>query len=214
MAGGFSVTHWKAHGGPGDVIWDVDQDVYKGYMAFEVGTLRYQRFDGEQAVLVDRELLRRRQVVAVLPYDPVLDSVVLLEQVRVGCVGSGQSPWLLEVVAGVVDDGDGDAMATAQRELQEETHLVARSYHPIVNYWVSPGGSSEHVSAYMAVVDASDVPAYGGVAAEDEDIKLHVFKVEQAFEMLESGVINNAVTLIALQWLRLHHSDMKQLASQ
>jgi ADP-ribose pyrophosphatase len=66
----------------------------------------------------------------------------------------------------------------------------------------------------MAVVDASEVPAYGGITAEDEDIKLHVFKTAQAFEMLAHGVINNAVTLIALQWLQLHHGDIKKLASK
>lgn len=214
MVGGYEVTHWKAHGAPGDATWHVDKNIYNGYMAFDVGTLRFLQFDGQPAVLTDRELMRRKAVAAVLPYDPVLDRVVLLEQVRVGCVGGSESPWLLEVVAGVVDDEDDDVMVTAQRELKEETHLVAQSYHSIVNYWTSPGGSNEYVSVYLAEVDASDVSAYGGVKEEDEDIKLHVFQAGQAFEMLANGVINNAVTLIALQWLQLHHGTLKQSANR
>lgn len=165
--------------------------------------LRHKLFQGGWSATLSREIVTRPQVAAVLPYDPVLDKVVLIEQFRIGALNDPYSPWQVEVVAGIAEEGES-MEALAQREMQEEAGLVVLDLKLIHRYWTTAGMSDEQVSLYCATVDASQAGGVFGLAGEHEDIKVHVMSSTEAFELLEDGRIYNATLLVALQWLKLY----------
>ncbi len=177
--------------------------LFRGFYGIEKYRLRHRRFAGDWSVPFDRELIIRHRVAAALPYDPKLNQVVLIEQFRIGALADESSPWLLEMVAGIMTHPES-LESLVEHEMQEETGLSVQGLLPICDYWVSPGGSSEKVALYCAKVDASKAGGIHGLADENEDIKVHVFDSNAAFAAVRSGRINNAATIIALQWLELN----------
>ncbi len=186
-----------------DLAVHSEETVYKGFAEIKVYKLRHRLFKGGWSELISREVAVRRSIAAALPYDPVSDKVVLIEQFRMGAV-QAQSPWLLEAVAGMLGDQDQNPEALIKRELKEESGLEPLKLHQICEYWVSPGGSSEYLTLYCAEVDASNAGGIHGLPEEHEDIYVHVVDREEAYDMVKSGRINNALSIIAIQWLQLN----------
>jgi ADP-ribose pyrophosphatase len=176
---------------------------YAGYFHIDKYHAQYRLFEGGWSEIVAREIFRRGNAVAVLLYDPDRDKVVLIEQFRIGAIEDPKSPWLLEVIAGLIDDHE-NLEEVAQRETEEESGLNIFALTPIYSYWVSPGGCSEHVYLFCGKVDASQAGGIHGLDGESEDIKVHVFTTQEAFDLVRNGTINNAATIIALQWLELN----------
>lgn len=156
---------------------------------------------------MERELFIRANATCVLPYDPVEGTVVLLEQFRAPLIGDKQSPWMIELVAGMNEAGE-EPLDVAYREAQEEADLELLALEPIMEYWATPGGSTEKVFLYCAKVKSRGVGGIHGLASEHEDIRVHVVSVESALEMMQAGQINNAAAIIALQWLALNRSRL------
>ncbi len=171
--------------------------------------LRHQLFAGGWSPELRRECLERGHAVAVLPYDPLRDQIVMQEQFRVGALEAVGGPWLLEVVAGIIDSGE-DKLTVAQRETQEEIDCELLDIVPICEYLVSPGGTSETVSLYCGRVDAAKAGGIHGLAEEHEDIRVHVFSLTEAFNMLHTGRINAAAPIIALQWLQINQQELQE----
>ena len=187
-----------------------DEIICQGYVNLHAATWRYQRFAGGWSEPMRREYVKRPAVAAVLPYDPVSDRVVLLQQARIGALDDAESPWLWEIVAGIYDH-DGESMeALASREAQEEAGLHVQALKSIYQYWASPGASSEYVHLFCGKVVAPDEGGIFGLPEEWEDIQTSVFSSEQAFAMLEQGKIRNAIAIIALQWLKCHREKLQQ----
>src|SRR5690606_16546084 len=149
--------------------------------------------------------------VCVLPYDPWQDAVVLIEQVRVGALEKSDNPWMLELVAGLFDDGE-EAEQVAHREAEEEAGLKLLSLTPITRYFPSPGGSNEQVYLYCATVDSRGAGGLHGLAEEGEDIRVSVWSRTDAMTAMSEGRIDNAATIIALQWLALHGQALRDNA--
>lgn len=183
-----------------------DKPIYTGFFQIKGLTLKHRRFEGGWTETLQRELFDRNPVAAILPYDPVLDRVVLIEQFRVGAYHD-KNPWLLELVAGIIDDGES-AEAMAYRETKEESGLEILELQKIYEYWVSPGGSTEHLTLFYARVDSENAGGIHGLASENEDIKVHVIEAETAFDLVKNGKINNAATIVALQWLQLNRATI------
>jgi len=190
------------------------QTVYDGFFKVQRYRVPFQRFDGEWEKPINRELINRPRVAAVLPYDPHLDQVVLIEQFRMGPIKGQKPPWQWEVVAGLVNDRQEPVEQVAHREVAEETGLQLQALHLITQYWLSPGGSDEHVTLYCGFIDASHAGGIWGLDAEHEDIKVSTYTVEQAYQGIQQGWINNATTIIAIQWLKLNHQALKQASAK
>jgi ADP-ribose pyrophosphatase len=183
------------------------ETLFKAYFKVDQYNIKYQKFDGQWSTSVCREVFERGNAVAVLPYDPVQKKIILIEQFRIGAINRQPSPWLLEVVAGIIEKGES-IEAVARREMLEEAGLTVQALHPIYHYWASPGACTEEVHLYCGIVDASKAGGIHGVATEEEDIKVHVIPQDDAFEWLKANKINNASTVIALQWLVLNHQQL------
>ncbi|HXH04672.1 MAG TPA: NUDIX domain-containing protein [Candidatus Competibacteraceae bacterium] len=180
---------------------------YQGFFRLERYRLRHQLFAGGWSADLTRECLERGDAVAVLPYDPVRDTVLLLEQFRVGALRAPDGPWLLEIVAGMMKP-DEDPRAVAKREMLEETGCALLDLVAICDYLVSPGGTTETVHLFCGWVDSSRAGGIHGLAGEHEDIRVHVFPRQEAMELLASGRIISSPPIIALQWLEMHRQEL------
>lgn len=181
--------------------------VYSGFFKIKQYLLRHRLFAGSWSESVTREVFMRGDAVGVLLYDPKQKAVVLVEQFRTGAIRDPLSPWLIEIVAGGIPAGESPE-SVAKKEILEETGLHIETVHPMVSYYASPGGNAEKFHLFYAIVDASLAHGIHGLKEEHEDIRVCVRSLEECWEALESGTINNALTLIALQWLQLHHQHL------
>ncbi len=175
---------------------------YRGFFRLLRLRLRHRLFAGGWSQEITRELFDRGHAAAVLPYDPVRDEVVLVEQFRVGAVYAEGNPWLLEIVAGIVEEGESEE-AVVRREALEEAGLTLKTLTRAMSYFSSPGGCSERITVFIGEVDASEAASHAGLASESEDIRVHRLPREQAMQWLAEGRIDNAASVIALQWLEL-----------
>ena len=182
--------------------------VFNGFFKVVKYTFRHKLFAGGWSNPVEREVFERGDAVVVLPYDPITDQVVLIEQVRFPALRTSDTPWLFELVAGMIDK-NRTALEVAQAELMEEAGLTANGIHAVQSVLASPGGTSERFYFYWAEVDATQAKGIHGLEQENEDIKVHVFSREQAYNMVKRGEIDNASTVIGLQWLQLNYQDIK-----
>lgn len=182
---------------------------YQGFFRMEHYRLRHCLFGGGWSRVISRELFERGHAAAVLPYDPVLDRVVLIEQFRVGALSAPGGPWLLEIVAGVIDT-DETAAQVVQREVQEEANCMLQALLPVCEYLVSPGGTSERISLFCGKVDASQTGGVYGLEEEGEDIRVLTLPFGEALEYMRNGKINSASAIIALQWLALNYDGVRE----
>ncbi len=181
---------------------------FSGFYRMDILTLRHRLFSGGWGPELRRELFVRRDAVCVLPYDPWADTVVLLEQMRVGALDKSERPWLVELVAGLFDAGESPE-EVAHREAREEADLTLLQLLPIVRYYPSPGGSDERVHLYCALVDSRGVGGIHGLETEGEDIRVSVWSRTEAISAMEKGQIDNAASIIGLQWLSMHAARLR-----
>jgi ADP-ribose pyrophosphatase len=195
--------------GAGDVRVLDDVDVYEGHYQVRRLTLEHRAFGGGWSSPQTRELFERGDAVGVLPWDPERDELVMIEQFRIGAMRGESSPWMLELVAGVVEEGESDA-DVARRESREEADLALTALEPIACFFPSPGGCSEQVRLFVGRVDSSSAGGIHGCDAEGEDILVHRVRRQQLMEWLDAGRICNGLTLVAVQWLRIHGEALRQ----
>ena len=184
--------------------------MYQGVFRLCRYQLRYQLFQGGWSDTVTREILERLSAAAVLPYDPVTDQVVLIEQFRPGAIAHPVSPWLIEIVAGILDSQEAPD-EVAIREAEEEAGCTITTLIPVCDYFVSPGGSNEYLSIYCGRTDTSNIGGIHGLAVENEDIRAFCLSADEAFSRLRSGFIKTAPAIIALQWLELNRVFLREL---
>ena len=184
------------------------ETLYSGFFSMELYRFRHRLFNGEMSGEIKREIFERGHAAVLLPYDPVRDEVVLVEQVRIAAYDTSDTPWLLEMVAGMIEEGES-VEDVARREALEEAGLAIGRTKPVLSYLASPGGTTERSSIMVGEVDAQTAEGIHGLADENEDIRVHVVSREQAYQWVEEGKIDNAASVIALQWLQLHYQTLR-----
>ena len=182
---------------------------YQGFYRVEEYRLRHRQHAGGMGPEIRREVFERGDAVAVLPYDPVRDEIVLIEQFRIGPYLRDDEPWMLEIVAGVIDDGE-QPEDVAHREAHEEAGLTLQRLEPMLRYYTSPGAVTEHLNMYCAQVDATTADGIHGLDHEGEDIRVLVMRFDEAMAALDAGRITASPAVIALLWLALHRDDLRR----
>lgn len=186
------------------------EECFRGFYKLDRLHLRHRLFAGGMGKLINRELFVRHDAVCVLPYDPRRDEVVLIEQFRVGALGKSRNPWLLELVAGLIDK-DEQPEEVARREAMEEAGLTLGALWPLSVYYPSPGGSDERVHLFVGRCDSVGAGGIHGLEEEGEDIRVHVLSFEDALARVRDGRIDNAASIMALQWLALNRDEVRGL---
>ena len=189
--------------------WNIEQrkTEYQGFYRIDKLYFKHSLHDGGWTGLVDRELFMRGNVAAILPWDPDTDRVVLIEQFRIGAMHQSPDPWLLEVIAGMIDT-DESPEQVAVREAMEEAGVTVSTPQLVSRYLASPGSTTEEVFVYLAKADLSRVGGVHGLDEEDEDILVHVMSADDALTLLHGGHVKNAISIIALQWFQLYRNKL------
>ncbi|WP_298847970.1 NUDIX domain-containing protein [uncultured Salinicola sp.] len=188
-----------------------DQRLYTGFFDLEKRRLRHRKFNGEWSEVLDREVHVRRDAVGVLLYDPVRDEVVMVEQIRAGALDDDTSPWKLEPVAGLVEQGESPA-DVARREAQEEAGCEVRELIELHRYYPSPGACTEQVTLFCGLIDSQGIGGVHGLEEEHEDILVHVMSFPEAWDRLMAGQLDNAMALIGFHWLARERATLRAMA--
>lgn len=191
-----------------DIQIESKERVFNGFFKVIKYSFKHRLFRGGWSGLITREMFERGHASALLAFDAKRDEVVLIEQIRVGAL-EHHSPWQLEIIAGM-NDQDESSEAVVRREAMEEAGVLVGEVEAISHYYPSSGGCSETIDVFVGQIDATTASGVHGLDSENEDIKVHVMTREQAYQLVESGVIENGATIIALQWLQLNHTKLKQ----
>ena len=179
---------------------------YNGFFKIDLCHIQHETYQGGE-IEVQRELFHRGDAVAVLMFDPSKDKIVLLEQFRVGAIDDENGPWLLEIVAGMVEEGES-ITDVARRECMEEAGIAVHSFETVHSFYSSPGGCSEKIHVLCALVDSDQAKGIHGVEHEGEDIKVFVIDFADLHDLMAAGKIGSAIPLIALQWLQLNRTRL------
>ena len=170
---------------------------YQGFFAMDRYTVEHDRFDGGSLEIV-RENMERGDAAAMLLYDPKIDEVLLLEQFRIGPAARSDNPWLVEIVAGMVDEGENAEQAVI-RESEEEAGFIPYKTRFLGRYYTTPGACSERIDLFLGLVDKnSPTSSGGGCDAEHEDIRSFWVKRDEALAMLDEGKIASGAPMLAL----------------
>ena len=185
--------------------------VYKGFFSVEEHDLSYRKFNNQQSSILTRSALISSDAVIVLPYDPVNDRILLIEQFRAGPYVKGdENPWVLEPIAGLIDEGETPESAGI-REALEEAHLEIKRLELVARSYPSPGISTEFFHQYIGIVELLDSSnLIAGLQSENEDIRSHIFEYEQFFEMIESGKVNVGPLILLGLWLSKNRTRLRK----
>lgn len=185
------------------------QRLHDGYLKVDRFRLRHGLYEGGYSETVQRECMLRGHAVAVLPYDPVADCVLLVEQFRIGALEDERGAWILETIAGMAEPGEAP-QTVARRESEEEAGIQLGELELIADYLPSPGCSDERVRLYCGVFDSQDAGGVFGLDEEQEDIHALVLPLDEALDMADDRVIRSAMPLIGLQWLARHRRRLRE----
>ncbi|MFM8444001.1 MAG: NUDIX domain-containing protein [Methylococcus sp.] len=184
-----------------------ESPLYRGFFNLTRYRLRHTLYAGGWCEPLVRELFHRGRCVAVLPYDPETDRVILIEQFRIGAVGDKETPWLVEIVAGAIEPGE-EPEAVARREAEEEAGCRLGELIHIGDFYTTPGGCSEKVSVFCGLLDGPIEEGVFGLSEEGEDIRAMALSADEALAWLAAGLIDSAIPALALQWLALNRGRL------
>lgn len=193
-----------------DVVIENRELVFHGFIQVEKVSLRHRLFEQHHHTpSISRELVRRKQAAGVLLYDDHQQTFALIEQFRIGAIDDPNSPWQLEIIAGVLD-GDETPESCIRRESLEESGCDISTLEHLFSFYPSAGACDEIFHLYSAPVS---LPTHGGVFGleeEGENIKLHIFPYDKLNTLLHNQRLRNAPVIIALQWLKQHLFILKR----
>lgn len=185
---------------------------YNRFFQLDERRIRFPNFDGSLSDPVDRVAFVAVDAITLLPYDPVRDRVLLVDQFRMGPYVRGDAqPWTLEPIAGRVDGGESWEDAV-HREAREEAGVALWHLEQIGTYYPSPGAVTEYLSSYVGLTDLPDEAAgVFGVAEEAEDIKTRLVGFDELMAMTRDGRVQNAPLMISALWLAAERARLRSV---
>ena len=188
---------------------------YNGFFKIRVAELEHAKFDGTSTGPYVREIFERGNAVAILPYDPVTDKVLLIRQFLIGAMMAKRPNRPLQVIAGMVEEGESFE-DVAHREAVEEAGVAFKHIELAQGFLPSPGGSSEYIQTFVGHADLSNAGGNFGLDDENEDSQADVVDADEAIAMLSRGEIEAGPAVVVLLWFALNRDRLRTewLASQ
>ncbi len=186
---------------------------YSTFFAMDDLSLKFRRFSGEMSDEIQRYVFVGTDAVIVLPYDPVRDRVLLVEQVRIGTfVRGAPENWTLEPVAGLIDPAESPEQA-ARRESLEETGLALKELHAAAGYYPSPGATSEYYHNFVGIADIADESTgLAGLEEENEDIRTHILDFHDLMDFVDQNAAQVGPLYVLALWLARHRDRLRASA--
>ncbi|MBM1222260.1 gamma-glutamylcyclotransferase [Ponticoccus sp. SC2-23] len=186
----------------GDVRWQRRAPLAGDFFKLDRLEIDHLQFNGTRSGPLPREVLVGADAALVLPYDPLRDRVLLVEQMRAGPARRGDpNPWSLEPVAGIIDAGETPEQS-ARREGMEEAHVTFSEVRHMFSIYASPGSTTDHFFCFAGLCDLPDDHArHGGLDSEGEDLRLHLVPLDDAVALIETGEVNVGPIVAMLLWL-------------
>lgn len=183
---------------------------YTDFFALDSYVLQHETFSGGTSAELDRAVFVTADSAIIMPYDPVRDRVLLVEQFRMGPIGRGDpNVWQMEPIAGRIDAGETGAQA-AVREAKEEAGLDITTLEPVAELYPSPGTSTEFYYLYVGVTDLpDDIAGLNGLATENEDIRTHVMSLDALLEMVDNFQAANGPLALLAYWIARHRDRLR-----
>lgn len=197
----------------GDITLRDRRVVYANYFSVEEYDFRHSRFDGGTSPEINRAAFISSDAATVLPYDPKRDLVLVVEQIRSGPLARGaENPWLLEPIAGRVDPFETPEDC-ARREAGEEAGLTLDRLIEAARYYPSPGAKAEFLYSYIALCDLpDDLPRFGGLASEAEDIRAHLLPFEELMALIDTPEFASGPLILSALWLAAKRDGLRRAA--
>ena len=180
------------------------EKLHDGFFKLHKMNFNHKRFNGGWNKNVTREIFSGSHVASLLPYDPIKNKIILLEQFRAGVLKREINPIIKEIVAGMIDEGENPKEA-AIRECKEETGCKVNKIIDIFSYYPAPGSSESYYHLFLGEVESFEGERISGEEGENEDILARSYGVEEVKNLLKENKIINGLTLIALQWFFLQY---------
>lgn len=173
----------------------------KGWSELKEDTFQYQRRDGAWQEMT-RQRFNYGDGATVLPYNLRKKTILLISQFRYAAFSANYSNCMIEACAGLLD-GDEPSVC-AHKELLEEVGYQVASVTPVFTAFMSPGVNTEQIHFFIAEYQDSDrVHEGGGLLAEGEDIEVMEILFADAVDMIKSGQIVDAKTIMLIQHLKI-----------
>ena len=180
------------------------RNLHSGFFNLNKYEFIHKKHDGNWTKKVEREIFGGAHVSTLLPYDPIKKEIVLIQQFRAGVISRYDKDYLYEIVAGMVDENELPE-DTAKRECLEETGCEVKNIVHILDYFPAPGSSESYYQLFFGEITSFEGERIMGLETENEDILAQTFKIDKVREMLKDNLIQNGLTLIALQWFFLEY---------
>ena len=166
-------------------------------------TYNYKMKDGT-LVTQNREAYDRGNGAAILLYNKMYKSLILTRQFRLPTfINGNETGMMIEACAGLLDKDNAEDCI--RRETEEETGYRITDVRKIFEAYMSPGSVTEILYFFIAEYEASmKVNEGGGVEHEQENIEVLELNIDQAMEMINTGDIKDAKTIMLLQYIKLH----------
>ncbi|SHF43238.1 nudix-type nucleoside diphosphatase, YffH/AdpP family [Ruegeria intermedia] len=192
-----------------DVIAHRHHRAYVNYFGVDEIDLQYRRHDGTMGPVLNRSALMQGGAVVVLPYDPVRDCVLLVEQFRPPVyLIDDPEPWVWEPVAGMIDPGETPEQ-TALRETMEEAGVSPYRLENAGEAYSSTGSSTEFVHLYVGLCDLTDPAVNGGLTAEGEDIRSRILPCDAFIGQVDRHGFKDMPLLVVAHWLARHRDRLR-----
>lgn len=192
-----------------DVIVHGHHRAYVDYFGMEEIQLQHRQHDGSMGPVLNRNSLLQGSAVVVLPYDPVRDAVLLVEQFRTPIfLIEDPEPWMWEPVAGMIDPGETPEQA-AYREASEEAGVTLDTLEFAGGAYSSSGSSTEYLYLYVGLGELTQTTDSGGLASEGEDIRTRIVPYSEFIDLVDSHGFKDLPLLSLAHWLARHRDRLR-----
>jgi ADP-ribose pyrophosphatase len=182
----------------------------QGFMKLKKYTVQHEGFDGGTIGPFTREIVLRKTAVGVLPYDPVADKILLIEQFRLAAHLGAMPAWQREVIAGI-SDKDESPEDLARREAKEEANCEVTDMVEMTRFLPSPGMTNEVLILYCGRMNSGQTTGVHGLATEYEDIRSSLFDAREIPDLIAHRTAGNSPLMIALYWMQANRERIRKL---
>lgn len=194
-----------------DVIVHGHRRAYIDYFGMDEIEFQHRRYDGTMSRVLNRSALIQGSAVIVLPYDPVHDTVLIVEQFRAPAfLIDDPDPWIWETIAGMIDPGETPEQA-AHRESLEEAGVALTSLHCAGGAYTSTGSSTEFVHLFVGLATLTDPLNGGGLDSEGEDIRSKILPFSAFMQMVDAHEFKDLPLLTMAHWLARHRDRLRAM---